>query len=654
MIDTTPLAIALAVSGGALATAKPPLPIPNVMTYPLVSYHAQQKRRRHLLPMQDDESNLQTTVIDPRASRRRSEAQQVGALYQGYGTHYVDLWCGTPPQRQTVIVDTSSDFTAFPCSECQEYGVPEHHIDSLFEEGASSTYRYNSCANGCFARQSRCSGDKCTTSAKYPGLGGWDAFESIDTCYIGGPHEMATEDNGSTEDLDPRHVSAFDLVFGCQTRVTGLYLTQLADGILGMSPKAGSFWSQMFDAGKMGTAKQFSLCFSRSPTVERKGTEAGAVTLGGTDKRFHKTPMVFSSGSNGGRDSSFSVHVRRIYLRRGTAGESVVSSSLANLNEDIKALDLPEDILNAGGIIVDSGTTDTFWNPGIAEAFNQVFKEMSGGRHHSNDEISLTHDELMALPTILFQLESSEEVNAGMDAYNTPGLVGSLDPTHPFDVLFAFPPSHYMEYDPDTGMYTSRFYTTDQSMTVSVLGANSMMGHDILFDSDNHRIGWAESDCDYTNLVTENGFAFPITGNLQPPGSTTEGSIPPPVGNPGEASISFVAVGKRQTNQSTDRFSDWFEECLHTDCANRLQVFLVLFGLVVIYISYRLCCCLYRRYRGRNEYAYSNVRTRDTELRTFRHDPVGTHFRDEYSDHPDDDDDDDGYKIDREFDGDFA
>jgi hypothetical protein len=32
------------------------------------------------------------------------EHQQIGALYQGYGTHYVDVWVGTPPQRQTVIV----------------------------------------------------------------------------------------------------------------------------------------------------------------------------------------------------------------------------------------------------------------------------------------------------------------------------------------------------------------------------------------------------------------------------------------------------------------------------------------------------------------------------------------------------------------------
>lgn len=33
-----------------------------------------------------------------------SDPTPVSELFQGYGTHYADLWCGTPPQRQTVIV----------------------------------------------------------------------------------------------------------------------------------------------------------------------------------------------------------------------------------------------------------------------------------------------------------------------------------------------------------------------------------------------------------------------------------------------------------------------------------------------------------------------------------------------------------------------
>lgn len=33
-----------------------------------------------------------------------------------------------------------------------------------------------------------------------------------------------------------------------------------------------------------------------------------------------------------------------------------------------------------------------------------------------------------------------------------------------------------------------------------------MMGHNVIFDVENDRIGWAESDCDYTKLVTDGGY----------------------------------------------------------------------------------------------------------------------------------------------------
>ena len=36
-------------------------------------------------------------------------------LYQGIGTHYANIFVGTPPQRVSVIVDTGSHHTAFPC-----------------------------------------------------------------------------------------------------------------------------------------------------------------------------------------------------------------------------------------------------------------------------------------------------------------------------------------------------------------------------------------------------------------------------------------------------------------------------------------------------------------------------------------------------------
>lgn len=40
-------------------------------------------------------------------------------LHAGYGTHYAFLYVGTPPQRVSVIIDTGSHWTAFPCSGCK-------------------------------------------------------------------------------------------------------------------------------------------------------------------------------------------------------------------------------------------------------------------------------------------------------------------------------------------------------------------------------------------------------------------------------------------------------------------------------------------------------------------------------------------------------
>jgi hypothetical protein len=116
-----------------------------------------------------------------------------------------------------------------------------------------------------------------------------------------------------------------------------------------------------------------------------------------------------------------------------------------------------------------------------------------------------TKEELQQQPTIYFQLSGDETLNQeALDASTTGyvvGLAGDLDPDNPLDVIVAVPPEHYYEYDDEANGYVSRFY--DGEGSGGVIGANSMMGHDVYFDVDNSRIGWAESDCDYTTLVKQ-------------------------------------------------------------------------------------------------------------------------------------------------------
>jgi hypothetical protein len=496
----------IAASTATSTTTTTPSPNNNFITYPLIAHHVQRER-----VLKEQQRQLVGNDLDDAQLRRRDIAQQVGALYQGYGTHYIDLWCGTPPQRQTLIVDTGSGVTAFPCSGCQNCGVPDYHTDKLFVEADSSTFSPSTCDAGsgdtCTTHRGHCKPDgSCTMSMAYAEGSRWDAYESTDLCYVGGPHDaplLVDDGKQEDEDIDPQHAShlAFNLVFGCQTLVTGLFKTQLADGIMGMNIQSEAFWYQMFDAGKLGPAKIFALCFSRQPLAERKGTEAGALTLGGVDTRLHSSDMVFTSRASEGRNGFFSVQVRKVYMREGKYGDRAKSSS-EDAQDGVRDLAVSFDHLNHGGIIVDSGTTDTYWNRQISTAFQQVFKEMSG-RTYTHSALKLSTEELAKFPTILFQLVADPTENADS---NLAGLAGALDPDNPKDVVIAFPPSHYMEYDPDDRKWTARFYVTESSG--SVLGANAMMGHDVMFDVDKDRIGWAESDCDYTKLVTENGYDF--------------------------------------------------------------------------------------------------------------------------------------------------
>lgn len=129
------------------------------------------------------------------------------------------------------------------------------------------------------------------------------------------------------------------------------------------------------------------------------------------------------------------------------------------------------------------------------------------GKSYNNNPVSLTEEQLNALPTILFQLQGLTDINEKMAKESSEplvGLVGAIDPDHPYDVLLAMPPSHYMEYDNDVKKYVPRFYTDEGRG--SVLGANVMMGHNIVFDQVNGRLGIAESHCDYAGLVKDLGF----------------------------------------------------------------------------------------------------------------------------------------------------
>lgn len=364
-------------------------------------------------------------------------------------------------------------------------------------------------------------GKRCKISMSYAEGSSWSAYESADVCYAGGPHDAALEasqfDHVEGDHIDPVQASqfAFELTFGCQTSITGLFITQLADGIMGMENENTAFWKQMFDK-KAIPKPEFSLCFWRQDDVEREGTGAGAMTLGGVDPRLHTSPMVYATNLKG--SGFYAVHLKAVYLREG-GGTSAQIEDMSKMHR----LDVSESALNRGNVIVDSGTTDTYFTREIAAAFQRAWKDIMGNDYNHN-AVTLSQQDIAVLPTIIIVMEGhaggvGDETDA--DPNEVPGYAGDIfDDFNPRDVVLAIPGSHYMEFDPDTGKYVARFYTEEGSG--SVLGANAMMGHDIYFDTTNSRIGFAESDCDYNALLMQEGKSISVAPQEQTASTKTE------------------------------------------------------------------------------------------------------------------------------------
>jgi Xylanase inhibitor N-terminal len=155
---------------------------------------------------------LRQTVTSSVHSGGRFNNYQGVSLSQGYGTHYANAWVGSPtPQRKTLIVDTGSHYTAFPCTGCRNCGL-QHHTDPYFNPQKSNTFHVlqcNECREGV-----TCQDNRCIFSQSYTEGSSWEAYQVRDKFYCGGSDFLGA--------VDPDHQKyAIDFMFGCQLSLNG-------------------------------------------------------------------------------------------------------------------------------------------------------------------------------------------------------------------------------------------------------------------------------------------------------------------------------------------------------------------------------------------------------------------------------------------------
>ena len=362
-----------------------------------------------------------------------------GSIHE-FAYYFADLLVGTPPQIQSVIVDSGSSILAFTCSTCVHCGK---HIDVPFQIGDSSSSEWLKCDD------KRCFSNKCTLadgvnhcsySQNYSE--GSSLFGHYISEYIG---------LNKPERLDPGsdvNMVRYDYV-GCHTKETNLFTTQKASGIMGIAfPKDGKQASAMdalFRDPDVNT-RVVSICLS---------DDGGLMSVGGYDAEMHTAPISWTKVTS---HQAYQVDVQSISVN----GE-IVSGRMKRA-------------------IVDSGTTYSYIPPHSYSAFferlAEVCRNVSGC--HPGFNLSKTCY-VTSAKTYDVAIEELDRLFPHMEVVFADGT------------RFLWRPRSYFYSKGSAARWCVAIDNNYSSETV--LGMSFLKNNDIIFDRDNNQIGLAHANC---------------------------------------------------------------------------------------------------------------------------------------------------------------
>lgn len=227
-----------------------------------------------------------------------------------YAYYFIDLLVGEPVQRVSVIVDTGSGITGFPCRSCPHCG---NHIDPNFDFQQSTTAQWLDCGNTC---RSSCTSGHCAYQQ------GYTEGSSINGYYFRDWVRL-----GDALQKNPPVMAEM----GCHQEENKLFYTQKANGIMGIRPpKPGSatILEQLFADKEHVDTQVFSLCLAEN---------GGSMVAGGFDPSYNTGEMKYFPMDTA--SSYYGVPLRRMVIN----GVEVTGLRTA---------------------IVDSGTTYTYMGSG--------------------------------------------------------------------------------------------------------------------------------------------------------------------------------------------------------------------------------------------------------------------------------------------------
>ncbi|OMJ77407.1 hypothetical protein SteCoe_23008 [Stentor coeruleus] len=360
------------------------------------------------------------------------------------GYYYVDIWVGTPPMKQTVIIDTGSRLTAFPCIGCTDCG---HHMDKYFDFNNSSTSRIIKCNEG--IKCSECTNDTCEYSQRYAEGSSISGILIEDYLLFGDDFSHAHRVLG---------------IFGCHYQETHLFRTQKADGIIGLgySNTIPTIVDLLYKDHDIDT-NLFSICFA---------AKDGFMTIGGYNMSVHEEELRWTK-----------VYDHNFYAVKGK-GLIIGGNDTGVTESDFTKF-------YATGTIIDSGTSFTYMSTNVyMSLFENIEKycNLPGkclGEHV--DVYGETHT------CYNYNSKNFTSIQEFFDSFPVVSIL--MDEVYidwmPERYLYAWPESknHFC-----VGVYSN-------GGAGNVLGGNFMRGMDVVFDRGEDRVGFAKSLCDSSFIM---------------------------------------------------------------------------------------------------------------------------------------------------------
>ena len=349
--------------------------------------------------------------------------------------YYTTLYLGKNKSPQVYILDTGSSITTSPCDQCTSCG---EHLNPKYP--LENTSKILSCDDSkCkMAPSSRCSLHKCSFYISYAEGSRLSGIYVDQDIYF---EAINMEPNITNQ--------SYNIPIGCTTTETHLFKTQLADGIMGLNNNDNSFVSMMY---KLDIIQKniFSLCFEH---------DGGYFSIGKIYDEYH-----------------YSKDIKYVNL---------INKDFGNYKINFKYLKIGNDKVDFNGeAVIDSGTTISYF-PTLK--FKEIMKIIL-----DKCEISKKCGNLRKVTNFGYcvQVKDEKELNKIVNE-------GWGNITFNFgDYEFNWTPKNYhYTYAPSKKDINVCLGFDEDRRTNTLLGTTFMHGFDIIFDKEEHRLGFVEADC---------------------------------------------------------------------------------------------------------------------------------------------------------------